>query len=277
MKLRDRVAIVTGAGSRRQRIGGGSGGSGLGRAGALAFAREGARVIVSDLSEEGGQETVDLIRQAGGEAAFVRADVSDSDQVRAMVRFAVESYGRLDVLFNNAGISGPLAGVADVEDADWDLTMAVNLRGVYLCCKHAIPAMIERTGGSIINMASVGALMGGGPPFIGPIAAYNTSKGGVVALTRTIAYAYGHMGIRANAILPGSIDTPKGDVPPQLRQALIDQTPLGRIGQPEEVAKVALFLASDDSSFVTGASIVVDGGYTLSQGVVYPRFALAGQ
>lgn len=273
MRLHGKVAIVTGAGGRRKRLGGS--GSGLGRAGALLFAKEGARVVVSDISEEGGQETVGLIKTAGGEAAFVCTDVGDSNQVKDMVGFAVKTFGKLDILFNNAGVSGTLAGAAELSEADWDAAMAVNLRGVFLCCKNGIAAMVENGGGSIINMASIGALMGGGPPLVGPICAYNTSKGGVVALTHTIAYAYGHRGIRANAILPGSIDTPKHDMPRAMRQALIDQTPLRRVGQPEDVAKVALFLASDDSCFVTGASIVVDGGFTLSQGTVYPKFALS--
>lgn len=274
MRLQGKVAIVTGAGNRRQRMGKNVG-SGIGRAGALEFARAGARVVVSDVNEEGGLETVALIRQAGGEAAFIRADVSDSAQVKAMIDCAIATYGKLDIIFNNAGVSGPLAGAAEVSEVDWDATMSVNLRGVFLCCKYAISALIANGGGSIINMASVGALTGGGPPLLGPICAYNTSKGGVVALTHTIAYAYGHQGIRANAILPGTIDTPGADMPLPLRQALIAQTPLRRIGQPDEVAKVALFLASDDSSFVNGASIVVDGGYTLSQGTVYPQSALA--
>ncbi len=272
MRLHGKVAIVTGAGGRRQRLGGS--GSGLGRAGALLFAKEGARVVVSDVSEEGGQETVSLIKAAGGEAAFIRTDISDSNQVKRMIEFAIETYGKLDILFNNAGVSGSLAGAAELTEEDWDTAMAVNLRGVFLCCKYGIVAMIKNGGGSIINMASIGALMGGGPPFVGPICAYNTSKGGVVALTHTVAYAYGHKGIRANAILPGTIDTTKHDLPPKLKQALIDQTPLRRVGQAEEIARVALFLASDESSFVTGASIVVDGGYTLSQGVVYPQFSL---
>lgn len=272
MKLQGKVVIVTGAGNRRIRLGGG--GSGIGQTIARLFAQEGAKVVASDVSDEGGQETVAMIRAAGGAAAFVRADVSDSEQVKAMVTFAIETYGKLDCMVNNAGISGPLGGAAEIEEADWDATMAVNLRGVYLCCKYGIPALFDNGGGAIINMASIGALIGSGPPLIGPICAYNSSKGGVVALTRTIAYAYGRRGIRANAILPGSIDTPQATMPPRLRQALVDQTPLGRVGKPEDVAKVALFLASDDSFFVTGASIVVDGGFTLSQGTVYPQFAL---
>ena len=265
MRLQNKVTTVTGAGS------------GIGRAAAILFAREGARVVVADISEEGGRATVESIVAAGGEAWFILTDVSDSAQVKAMVDFTLARYGKLDVMYNNAGIGGPPGGAADILEADWDATLAVNLRGVFLCCKHGIPALVKNGGGSIINQASIGAVVGGGPPLLGPVAAYNTSKGGVVSLTYTVAYAYGHLGIRANALLPGVIESAMTDffmAIPEARQTLIDNTPLRRVGQPEDVARVALFLASDDSVFVSGAAIVVDGAYILSQGRTYPKMAL---
>lgn len=265
MKLSDRVAIVTGAAG------------GVGRATAVLFAREGARVVVADVAEEGGHETVASIRAEGGTAEFVRTDVGDSAQVQAMIAFTVQHYGKLDVMFNNAAVYETAGGPVEIDEADWDRTMTVNLRGVYLCCKYGIPEMVRGGGGSIINQSSVAAIQGGGPPLVGPVSAYTTSKGGVVALTHSVAYAYGSAGIRANAILPGLIETRMVAAllaSPKFRQTVIESTPLGRWGQPEEVAAVALFLASDDASFVSGASIVVDGACSLSQGTVCTKPAL---
>lgn len=265
MKLKNKVAIVTG------------GGSGIGRAASILFAAEGAKVVIADVSEEGGTGTVKMIRVAGGEAMFIRTDVADTAQVKAMVDRAIASYGRLDIAYNNAGVGGPLGSAAEIDEAEWDAAMAINLRGVYICCKYEIPRMIEVGGGSIINQSSIGAIIGGGPPLLGPVGAYSASKAGVVGLTQSIAYTYGHQGIRANAILPGVIETPMATYlnNPASRQLVIDSTPLHRLGQPEDIAKVALFLASSDSSFVSGASIVVDGAYVLSQGVTTPKFALS--
>ncbi len=261
-RLAGKTAIVTGAGS------------GIGRASACLFAQQGCRVAVVDWNEEGGRETERLIREDGGEGSFIQADVSDAVAVEAMVAKTMARYGRLDALYNNASIVRGYGGPVEAEEDDWDATMAVNVKGAYLCAKYAIPAMIESGGGSVINQSSVAAIQGGGPPLSGPCAAYTTSKAAVIGLTRSIAYSYGHRGIRANSILPGLTDTAMvasllDDA--DFRRAMIDSTPLRRIGTPEEVAWVAVFLASDESSFVSGAEIVVDGACWLSQGVTYPE------
>jgi NAD(P)-dependent dehydrogenase (short-subunit alcohol dehydrogenase family) len=266
VNLTDKVAVVTG------------GASGIGKAAARLFAGAGASVIVADVDDAGGAGTVDSIREAGNDASFLHTDVSQTTSVKAMVEFALQQHGRLDVLCNCAAIDTALGGVAETPEEEWDATMAVNLRGVYLCCRYAVPALIAGGGGSIVNMASVAAIQGGGPPLLGPMAAYTTSKGGVVALTNSVAYAYGSRGVRANTILPGLVETGMSApllASPSFRETVCRSTPLGRWGQPEEVAKVALFLASDDASFVTGAAIVVDGGCFLSQGITYTEPALA--
>ncbi len=257
MKLSGKVATITGAAS------------GIGRAAAILFAQEGAKVVAADINEDGGRETVNLIKAAGGEAVFIRTDVSDSRQVQTMVNFTVETYGQLNAMYNNAGIGEGFGGVAEIEEADWDKMMSVNLRGVYLCCKYGVPELIKAGGGSIVNQSSVSAISGGGPPLMGPITGYSAAKGGVISLTNSIAYAYGHQGIRANTILPGLIAT--GMTAPLMQSAsylevAVEYIPLRRVGQPEELARVALFLSSDDSSYVTAASIVVDGGFIQSQG-----------
>ncbi len=261
-RLAGKVAIITG------------GGSGIGRASCLLFAREGCRVVIVDWGENRGRETERLLREEGGEGTFIRADVSDTAGVQAVVANTVSLYGRLDVLYNNASIVRGYGGPVEAEEADWDATMAVNVKGSYLCAKYAIPAMIAGGGGSVINQSSVAAIQGGGPPLSGPCAAYTTSKSAIIGLTRSIAYSYGHKSIRANSILPGLTET--GMVASLLedadfRQVMIDSTPLRRIGRPEDVGWVAVFLASDESSFVSGAEIVVDGACWLSQGVTYPE------
>jgi NAD(P)-dependent dehydrogenase (short-subunit alcohol dehydrogenase family) len=229
---------------------------------------------VVDWNEEGGRESERLLREAGGDGVFIRADVSDTTAVKDMIGQTVSRYGRLDAIYNNAAIVKGYGGPVEAEEADWDATMAVNVKGTYLCCKYAVPAMVESGGGSVINQSSVAAIQGGGPPLSGPCAAYTTSKSAIIGLTHSVAYAYGHRNIRANSILPGLTDT--GMVAslleaPEFRQAMLDSTPLGRIGQPEDVAWVAVFLASDESSFVSGAHILVDGACWLSQGVTYPE------
>lgn len=237
-------------------------GNGMGRAASLLFAREGARVVVVDAVEDPGNETVDVIRAEGGDAAFVRADVSDEAQVEAMVAFATETYGALHVLYNNAGIfPADDGGVTETSVATWDRVMDVNLKGVWLGCKHGVPAIAASGGGSIVNVASFVALVGAATAQI----AYTASKGGVLSMTREIAVEWARRGVRANALCPGPIDTPllaelMSD--PEWARRRLTHIPMGRPGRADELAKAALFLASDDSSYMTGASLVVDGGIT---------------
>ena len=249
-RLEGKVALITGAGS------------GMGRAASEIFAREGARVVVVDYVEEGGAATVDAVRSVGGEASFVRADVSQADDCEAMVRHAVETYGGLNVLYNNAGVfPDDDGGVLDTPEPTWERVMEINLKGVWLGCRAGIPAMVDSGGGSIINVASFVALMGAATAQI----AYTSSKGGVLAMTREIAVEWARRGIRANALCPGPVHTPLLEEllsDPARRARRLVHIPMGRLGMAEEVAKAALFLASDDSSYMTGASLVVDGGIT---------------
>ncbi len=249
-RLSQKVAVITGAGS------------GIGRESALLFAREGARVVVAEVNDAAGRETVGEIEKAGGSALFVHADVSLARDAEAMVAAAEKNYGKLDVIFNNAGIFPDADGsVADTSEETWDLVMRVNLKGVFLGCKYAIPAMLRAGGGSIVNTASFVALMGAATPQI----AYTASKGGVLAMTREIAIEFARRGVRANALCPGPVDTPL------LRELLSDPArrarrmvhiPPGRLAQAKEIAQAALFLASDESSYVNGATFTVDGGIT---------------
>ena len=247
-KLDGKVAIVTGAAS------------GIGRATALLFAEEGAKVVVADWHEDDGRRVADEIAGGGGAATFVRVDVSQPEDVQAMVRAAVDTYGRLDVLFNNAGVEGEQAPTAECTLENWDRVIAVNLKGVFLGMKYGIAAMLRSGGGSIINNASVAGLVG-----FASIPAYSASKGGVIQLTKTAALEYAKQGVRVNAICPGVIWTPMVERfiggREETRGALEALEPVGRFGQPEEVARLALFLACDDSSFCTGAPFVVDGGF----------------
>jgi NAD(P)-dependent dehydrogenase (short-subunit alcohol dehydrogenase family) len=249
-RLEGKVALITGAGN------------GMGRVAATRFAAEGARIVVADFDAALGAETVAAVEAGGGEAAFVAVDVADSDQVAAMVDFTMERFGTLDVLYNNAGIfPADDGGATETPEPTWDRVMDVNLKGVWLGCKHGIPAMLASGGGSIINVASFVALMGAATAQI----AYTASKGGVLSMTREIAVEYGRSGIRANALCPGPIATPMLEElmrDPDRRQRRLVHIPMGRLGQADELAKAALFLASDDSSFMTGAQLVVDGGIT---------------
>jgi NAD(P)-dependent dehydrogenase (short-subunit alcohol dehydrogenase family) len=252
MKLQGKVAIVTGAGS------------GIGRASAIVFAQEGAKVGVVDLNREAGERTASEIRAAAGEAIYCYADVSKPADVAAMINTVIEHYGRLDVLFNNAAIQ-ILGKLADTSEEDWDRIQNVNLKGVFLGCKYAIPVMMRNGRASIINMASVLGLVGDPD-----LAAYCAAKGGVLSLTRAAALAYGPHGVRVNSICPGDVDTPllqdyfnKDPNPETLRMEVSSKYSLKRVASPEEVARVAVFLASDDSSFITGGTIVVDGGLTI--------------
>ncbi len=243
-----KVALVTG------------GGSGIGRATAALFAREGARVAVADVGMEGGEETVKAIRTAGGEAVFIRADVSRADEVQALVGRVVETYGRLDCAHNNAGIGGSGALTADYLQEDWDQVLRVNLTGVWLCMKYEIPVMLAQGRGSIVNTASVAGLAGAPR-----LSAYVASKHGVVGLTRTAALEYARAGLRINAVCPGWTRTPMVEsalaARPYLQEAqIIESEPIGRMATPEEIAEAVVWLCSDAASFVTGHAMAVDGG-----------------
>jgi NAD(P)-dependent dehydrogenase (short-subunit alcohol dehydrogenase family) len=229
------------------------------------FAAEGSRVVVAEFGEAAGRETVDLIKADGGEATFVKVDVSAEADAKAMVDHAVATYGRLDCLYNNAGIM-PEAdhSVTDTDVETWDQVMAVNLRGVFLGCKYAIPAMEAAGGGSIINIASFVALVGCSVPQD----AYTASKGAVISLTRSLAVQFGPRGIRTNAICPGPVETPllmdwlvKDEEAKRIRLA---RNPTGRFGKPEEIVHMAVYLASDESRWTNGAQLVVDGGITVN-------------
>lgn len=253
MRLEGKVAIITGAGG------------GMGRTAAQLFAREGARVVVAEFDRPAGEATARLVREAGGQASAVEVDVSTEAGTGAMVAHALSTFGRLDCLYNNAGIM-PEAdhSVVDTDVTTWDRVMAVNVRSVFLGCKHAIPAMIESGGGSIVNIASFVALMGCSVPQD----AYTASKGAVLSLTRSLAVQFGPRGVRTNAICPGPVETPllmdwlvKDEEAKRIRLA---RNPIGRFGKPEEVAYAALYLASDESRWTNGASLVVDGGISVN-------------
>src|SRR4051795_13490837 len=250
MRLEGKVALITGASS------------GIGRESALLFAREGAQVVVADVSDAGGAAVVAEIEAAGGAAVYVHADVSNAADAEGMVRAAEEHFGKLDVLFNNAGIMhSDDDNAITTEESVWDLTMNINLKGVFLGCKYGIPALRRAGGGSIINVASFVALMGAATPQI----AYTASKGGVLSMTREIAVEFARQNIRANALCPGPVETPllaELLADPARRERRLVHIPIGRLGRAEELAKAALFLASDDASFMTGAALVVDGGIT---------------
>ena len=249
-RLDGKVALITG------------GASGMGTVAARVFASEGAKVVLSDVSDDLGEEVAARIRSGGGEATYVHADVAAEADAEAMVRGAVDTYGGLTILYNNAGVMLSADGSVDAtEESVWDTTLAINVKGVAHGCKFGIPAMIESGGGSIINVASFVAWMGAATSQT----AYTASKGAVLAMTREIAVEYARKGVRCNALCPGPIDTPLlaellSD--PDRRQRRFVHIPMGRLGQAEELAKAALFLASDDSSYMTGASLIVDGGIT---------------
>ncbi len=253
-RLQDRVAFITGAAK------------GQGAAAATLFARHGARVVVADI-DEAGSALAREIEAAGGQALFVRGDVGVEADVRAMVEAAVERFGALHILYHNAGVlwKDRDRSVVDTEEQWWDRVMAINLKGAFFTCKYGIPHLVRAGGGSIILVGSVSALRG----FTLPQDAYTASKGALISLTKSLAVQYAGQGIRANIIHPGIVETPMQApylADPNKRTAFESATPLGRIARPEEIASVALFLASDESSYVTGAEIVVDGGYTATGG-----------
>lgn len=238
------------------------GSAGIGRATARVFAREGADVVVADVNEAGGLETVALVEEAGGRAMFVQADVSQASDCERMIAEAEEAFGRLNVLMNNAGIMHPDDGDAiSTDEAIWDLTITINLKGVYLGCKYGIPALLRAGGGSVINTASFVALLGAATPQI----AYTASKGGVLAMSRELAVVHARQNIRVNALCPGPLKTELLmsflDTEEKQQRRLV-HNPMGRFGEAEEMADAALFLASDESSYITGSTFNVDGGLT---------------
>jgi len=254
MKLDEKVAIITGSGS------------GIGRATDLLFAREGAKVVVADNVVSGGEETVSMIREAGGEASFIKTDVSIEVDVKRMIKVTLDNYGKLDILFNNAGVGEKHAPTHEVQVSEWHRVISINLTGVFLGMKYAIPEMLKGGGGVIINTGSLAGLVG-----FPNLPAYVASKGGVVQLTKATALEYATQNIRVNCICPGIVWTEMmdsgargtaGGVEEAKKQA-ISSEPVGRLGTPEEIAQAALFLACDESSsFVTGIALPVDGGYT---------------
>jgi NAD(P)-dependent dehydrogenase (short-subunit alcohol dehydrogenase family) len=250
-----KVALITGSGS------------GIGRATCVAFAREGARLVMADIDIEKGEETLRMIKQDGGEGVFIRADVSKTADVEAIVNRAVETYGRLDYAQNNAGIDGDFATIVDSTEENWERVIGVNLKSVWAGMKYEIPQMIKTGGGAIVNTASVAALVG-----FRTMGTYVASKHGVVGLTKTAALECSRKGIRVNAICPGAIRTPMIDEylrmvnDPEAEAHMNGLQPIGRMGKPEEVANLVVFLCSDASSFITGAAFAIDGGIVAQSG-----------
>ncbi|HNX23446.1 MAG TPA: glucose 1-dehydrogenase [Spirochaetota bacterium] len=250
MKLKDKVAIVTGAGS------------GIGREIAREYAREGAKVVVSDFMKETGEETINLIKKEGGTAIFVQADSSKEADVENLMNSTVSSFGKIDILVNNAGIGGTLSSMNEITVDEWDQVMALNLKGPFIAAKKALPYMIKNGKGNIINVASMASFAAGRGGL-----AYTAAKHGLLGFTRQMSFMHGAQGIRTNAICPGPIETAMIqrvlEMPQHPLNMKIKASPAGRPGKPEGVAKLALFLASDDSEFIHGAACQIDGGYTI--------------
>jgi NAD(P)-dependent dehydrogenase (short-subunit alcohol dehydrogenase family) len=247
-ELEGKVGLVTG------------GTSGIGRETAVLFAKAGVKVVVAGRREREGNETIELVRAAGGEGLFQKADVSKASEVEALIRKAVERFGRLDVAFNNAGIEGVWVPIVRQSEEDWDRTININLKGVWLCLKYEIKQMLKQGGGgSIVNMASVTGLVGGGGA-----AAYSASKHGVVGLTKSAALETARSGIRINAVCPAVIETPMGERlfgAPAVHKSVVGLHPIGRFGRPAEIAEAVVWMCSDRASFMTGQSLILDGGF----------------
>lgn len=247
--MQDKVGIVT------------AGGSGIGRASALAFAEEGAKVVVSDINDEMGQETVNLIKEAGGEATYIACNVANEEEVVALVNGTVEKYGRLDWAHNNAGVGVPPVPIAESETSDWDRALQITATGMYYSLKHEIPAMLKSGGGAIVNTASTAGLTGSEN-----MAGYSASKWAVNGLTKSIALEYGQQGIRVNSICPGMTLTPAVEKwekeTPEQAAAVKNNIPLGRIGTPEDQANAAVWLCSEKAAYITGVNLAIDGGQT---------------
>lgn len=247
-ELHGKVAIVTG------------GTSGIGRDTAVLFAKAGAKVVVAGRRELEGNETIGLVRAAGGDALFVKTDVSQAAEVRALVQKTVAKFGRLDIAFNNAGIEGAWIPIAEQSEDDWDRTIEINLKGVWLCLKYEIQQMLKQAGGgAIVNMASVAGLMGSAGA-----ATYCASKHGVIGLTKSAALENARSGIRVNVVCPAVIETPMGDRlfgSPEVAKWALGLHPIGRFGKPVEIAEAVLWMCSDRASFMTGQSLVLDGGF----------------
>jgi len=251
MRLKNKIAIVTGSGS------------GIGQSSAVLFAKEGAKVVVADINKEGGNETIELINKEGGKGLFVQTDITKEESIINLIDTTVKEFGGLNILFNNAGIDLSYT-IADTDENIWNTTMNINLRAVYLACKYAVPHMLKK-GGAILNTASVLAHTSSHKQ-----AAYTASKSGVVGMTRQIAFDYAEHNIRANTICPGDTMTPMSkkffgeqEDPEAAMQVFFKRIPLGRFAEPIEQAYTALFLVSDEASYVTGQSIIVDGGFSI--------------
>jgi NAD(P)-dependent dehydrogenase (short-subunit alcohol dehydrogenase family) len=246
-EFEDKVAVVTG------------GSSGIGRAAALALAQAGAKLVISDVNVDGGEETCSLIREAGGEAIFIEADVSQAKEVEGLMGAAVATFGRLDCAVNNAGVGGLLIPLETLEEPNWNQVIDVNLKGVWLCMKYEIPHLLASGGGAIVNIASAAGLVG-----FRYNAVYAASKHGVIGLTKSAALELAKKRIRVNAICPGFVDTPMvqgiNDINPKMLENTVNAIPMKRLGKPEEIAEAVLWLCSEGSSFVTGHALSVDGG-----------------
>jgi NAD(P)-dependent dehydrogenase (short-subunit alcohol dehydrogenase family) len=253
MRLKDKVALITGAAM------------GQGRAACLIFSKKGAKIVALDIDEKAGNETADLVKKQGGEAIFVHCDVASEDEVKKAVEAGGAVFGKLDILYNNAAV---LWRDRDFEvtrtiEENWDRVMDINLKGPVWVCKYGIPELIKAGGGSIINIASLSALLG----FKRAQDSYTCSKGALISLTRSLAIVYADKKIRANVIHPGAVDTPmQREWDEETKKAIADWVPLGRMAQPEDIANCALFLASDESSYITGTEIIVDGGLMVKGG-----------